>query len=161
MRAWLGTTTTGHKGQTRRSASSRETDVREVGHVIDKKLLSTINKILIDKLSIRSFCDELRSYLRREEFREMRREFSTVLVTFHVLGDEISSRVSSYLGILKLSSEFSSGLGLRNVPPASEDDVIHMLRRVSSATLETTSEYSSASISVLHSSLRYLYVFYH
>ena len=26
------------------------------GHTIDKKLLSTINKILIDKLSIRSFC---------------------------------------------------------------------------------------------------------
>jgi hypothetical protein len=96
MRAWLGTTTTGHKGQTRRSASSRETDVREVGHVIDKNLLSTINKILIDKLSIRSFCDELRSYLRREEFREMRREFSTALVTLHVLGDEISSRVRDW-----------------------------------------------------------------
>ena len=27
-----------------------------VGNTIDKKLLSTINKILIDKLSIRSFC---------------------------------------------------------------------------------------------------------
>jgi hypothetical protein len=27
-----------------------------VGNAIDKKLLSTINKILIDKLSIRSFC---------------------------------------------------------------------------------------------------------
>ncbi len=27
-----------------------------VGHTIDKELLSTINKILIDKLSIRSFC---------------------------------------------------------------------------------------------------------
>jgi hypothetical protein len=29
---------------------------RKVGNAIDKKLLSTINKILIDKLSIRSFC---------------------------------------------------------------------------------------------------------
>jgi hypothetical protein len=29
---------------------------REVGNAIDKKLLSTINKILIDKLSMRSFC---------------------------------------------------------------------------------------------------------
>jgi len=27
-----------------------------LGNTIDKKLLSTINKILIDKLSIRSFC---------------------------------------------------------------------------------------------------------
>ena len=27
-----------------------------LGNAIDKKLLSTINKILIDKLSIRSFC---------------------------------------------------------------------------------------------------------
>ncbi len=27
-----------------------------IGHTIDKKLLSTINKMLIDKLSIRSFC---------------------------------------------------------------------------------------------------------
>ena len=29
---------------------------KTVGNAIDKKLLSTINKILIDKLSIRSFC---------------------------------------------------------------------------------------------------------
>jgi hypothetical protein len=29
-----------------------------LGNAIDKKLLSTINKILIDKLSIRSFCYE-------------------------------------------------------------------------------------------------------
>ena len=28
----------------------------QVGNAIDKKLLSTINKISIDKLSIRSFC---------------------------------------------------------------------------------------------------------
>jgi hypothetical protein len=74
--------------------------------------------------------DELRSYLRGEELRELRRELSA---TLHVLGKELSSRVSSNLGILKLSCELSSRLGLRNVLPASEDDVIHMLRRVSSA----------------------------
>jgi hypothetical protein len=79
--------------------------------------------------------DELHSYLLGEELRDLRRELSTALVTLHVLGKEISSRVSSDLGILKLSSEFSSGLGLRNVLPASEDDVIHMLRRVSSVLL--------------------------
>ncbi len=33
-----------------------ESQVHAVGNAIDKKLLSTINKILIDKLSIRSFC---------------------------------------------------------------------------------------------------------
>ena len=32
------------------------TQQETIGHDIDKKLLSTINKILIDKLSIRSFC---------------------------------------------------------------------------------------------------------
>jgi hypothetical protein len=76
---------------------------------------------------------ELRSYLCGEELRELRRELSAALVTRHVLGNELSSRVSSYLGILKLSSQFSLGLGLRNVIPASEDDVIHMLWWVSSA----------------------------
>jgi hypothetical protein len=30
--------------------------VVRVGHTIDRKLLSTINKILFDKLSVRSFC---------------------------------------------------------------------------------------------------------
>ncbi len=33
-----------------------QNSVYRLGHAIDKKLLSTINKILIDKLSIRSFC---------------------------------------------------------------------------------------------------------
>ena len=77
--------------------------------------------------------DELHSYLLGEELRDLRRELSTALVTLHVLGKELSSCVSSNLGILKLSNEFSSGLGLRNVLPASEDDVIQMLRWVSSA----------------------------
>jgi hypothetical protein len=76
---------------------------------------------------------ELRSYLREEGLRELRLELSSALVTLHVLGKELSSCVSSNLGILKLSSEFSSRLGLHNVLPASEDDVIHMLRRVSCA----------------------------
>ncbi len=78
--------------------------------------------------------DELHSYLWGEELRELRRELSTTLVTLHVLGKELSSRVSSNLGILKLMSEFSSGLGLCNVLPVSEDDVIHMIRWVSSTT---------------------------
>jgi hypothetical protein len=34
----------------------RDEWLRKIGNAIDKKLLSTINKILIDKLSIRSFC---------------------------------------------------------------------------------------------------------
>jgi hypothetical protein len=42
---------------TLRYVSLTELDnVFQVGHAIDKKLLSTINKILIDKFSIRSFC---------------------------------------------------------------------------------------------------------
>jgi hypothetical protein len=38
------------------SASTTVADNMIVGHAIDKKLLSTINKIPVDKLSIRSFC---------------------------------------------------------------------------------------------------------
>jgi hypothetical protein len=34
----------------------KQVSMLAVGNAIDKKLLSTINKILIDKLSIRSFC---------------------------------------------------------------------------------------------------------
>ena len=68
----------------------------------------------------------LRTYLRGEEIRVLRREFSAALVTFHVLGEEFSSKSE----ILILSTEFFSGLGLRNVLPASEDDVIHVLRQV-------------------------------
>ena len=41
---------------------------------------------------------------------------------------------TSKLEILMLSTEFCSGLGLRNVLPASEDDVIHVLRHVYSST---------------------------
>ena len=74
--------------------------------------------------------DESRSYLRGEELRELRREFLAALLSLYLLGKESSSNS----GILKLNSEFSSGLGLRNVLPASEDDVMQMLRRVSSAT---------------------------
>ena len=72
----------------------------------------------------------VRAYLRAEEIRVLRREFSATLVTLHVLGQELSSKSE----ILMLSTEFCSGLGLRNVLPASEDDVIHVLRQVYSAT---------------------------
>jgi hypothetical protein len=78
--------------------------------------------------------DESRSYLRGEELRELRREFLTTLLSLYLLGREFSSEFSSNSGILKLNNEFSSGLGLRNVLPASEDDVMQMLRRISSAT---------------------------
>ena len=74
--------------------------------------------------------DESRSYLRGEELRELRREFLAALLSLYLLGKESSSNS----GILKLNSEFSSGLGLRNVLPASEDDVMQMLRCVCSAT---------------------------
>ena len=72
----------------------------------------------------------LRAILRGEEIRALRREFSATLVTLYVLGQEFSSS----LGILKLSQQFSSGLQLRNVQPASEDDMLSELGRVSSAT---------------------------
>ena len=74
--------------------------------------------------------DNLRTILRGEEIRALRREFSATLVTLYVLGQEFSSS----LGILKLSQQFSSGLQLRNVQPASEDDMLFELGRVSSAT---------------------------
>jgi hypothetical protein len=74
--------------------------------------------------------DNLPAHLRGGEIRALRREFSTALATLHVLGQDLSSN----LGILKLSQEFSSDLRLRNLQAASEDDVIHELRRVFSAT---------------------------
>ena len=91
-----------------------------------------------------------------EEFHELRRELSVALVTLHVLGKEISSRVSSNLGILKLNSEFSSGLGLRNVLPASEDDVIHMVRRVSSAISEILLEVRRGNLRLRHLSNKHV-----
>jgi hypothetical protein len=38
------------------SANSLAHSLCQLGYVIDKKMLSTINKILIDKISTRSFC---------------------------------------------------------------------------------------------------------
>ncbi len=72
----------------------------------------------------------LRAILRGEVIRALRREFSAALVTLYALGQEFSST----LGILKLSQQFSSGLQLRNVQLASEDDMLLELGRVSSAT---------------------------
>jgi hypothetical protein len=74
--------------------------------------------------------DESRSYRRGEELRELRREFLAALLSLYLLGREFSSNS----GILKLQKEFSGGLGLRNVLPASEDDMMQMLIRVSFAT---------------------------
>jgi hypothetical protein len=72
----------------------------------------------------------LRTILRGEEIRALRREFSAALVTLYALGQEFSSS----LGILHLSQQFSSGLQLRNVQPDSEDDMLLELGRVSSST---------------------------
>ena len=77
-----------------------------------------------------SYNDYFRAILRGEEIRALRREFSAALLTLYVMGLESSSS----LGIHKLSQQFSSGLQLRNVQPASEDDMLLELGRVSSAT---------------------------
>jgi hypothetical protein len=74
--------------------------------------------------------DHFRAILRGEEIRALRREFSAALLTLYVMGLEPSFS----LGIHKLSQQFSSGLQLRNVQPASEDDMLLELGRVSSAT---------------------------
>jgi hypothetical protein len=74
--------------------------------------------------------DHFHAILRGEEIRALRREFSAALLTLYVMGLESSSS----LGIHKLSHQFSSGLQLRNVHPASEDDMLLELGRVSSAT---------------------------
>ncbi len=64
------------------------------------------------------------------------REFSTALVTLHVLGQEYSTD----LGILELSQEFSKDLRLRKTQPVSEEEVLHELRRVFSTTFTVIHE---------------------
>jgi hypothetical protein len=86
----------------------------------------------------------------------LRWELSAALVTLHVLGNEFFSRVSSYLGILMLIRECSSGLGLRNVHPVSQEDVIHMLRRVSSAISEILLEVRRGNLRLRHLSNKHV-----